>query len=142
MNAAVLVRTPEDEQTVISSIQESLDKRFHITLLSIVDPTDLGLSIDNLRDYAQISEYRDKSVEELQFVARKLRSKGYEATPRVEIGPFSEILDEEAEADRNDVIVLIKRRTLRGHIEKERGGSTLAVLSKYPGKVMVVRRSS
>ncbi len=142
MNAAVLVRTPEDEQTVISSIRESLDKRFHITLLSIVDPADLGLRTDDLKDYSQISEYRDKSVEELQLVARKLRSLGYEAKPRVEIGPFIEILDEEARADRNDMIVLIKRRTMRGHIEKERGDSTLAVLSKYPGKVMVVRRAS
>jgi APA family basic amino acid/polyamine antiporter len=141
MNATVLVRTPEDERTVISSIRGSLDKRFHITLLSIVDPADLGLSTDELKDYAQISEYRDKSVEELQFVARKLRSIGYEATPRVEIGSFREILDEEARADRNDVIVLIKRRTLRGHIEKERSDSALAVLSKYPGKIMIVRRA-
>ncbi len=142
MNAAVLVRTPEDEQTVVSSIRESLDKRFHITLLSIVDPADLGLSTDDLKDYSQISEYRDKSVEDLQSVARRLRSIGYEATPRVEIGPFREILDEEARDDRNDVIVLIKRRTSRGHIEKDRSDSTLAVLSKYPGKVMVVRRAS
>jgi basic amino acid/polyamine antiporter, APA family len=142
MNAAVLVRTPEDERRVVSSIRESLDKRFHITLLSIVDPADLGLSADNLNDYKQISDYRDKSVEELQWIAKKLRSVGYEAEPRVEIGPFIEILDEEAKADRNDVVVLIKRRTLRGHIEKERSDSSLAVLSKYPGKVMIVRRSS
>jgi len=141
MNAAVLVRTPEDEGTVISSIRESLDKRFHITLLSILDPADLGLSMDELRDYAQIKEYQAKSIEELQSIAHKLRSAGYEASPRVEIGSFSEILDEEAKADRNDVIVLIKRRTLRGHIEKEREDSTLAVLSKYPGKIMIVRRA-
>ncbi len=142
MNATVLVRTPEDEQKVLSSIRESLDKRFHITLLSIIDPSDLGLSTDNLNDYGQISEYRDKSVQELQSVARRLRSVGYEATPRVEIGSFSEILDEEARADRNDVIVLIKRKTLRGHIEKDRRDSTSTVLAKYPGKVMVVRRAS
>ncbi len=140
MNAAVLVRTPEDEKTVISSIRESLDKRFHITLLSIVDPADFGLSMDELREYAQIREYQAKSIEELQSVARKLRSLGYEATPRVETGPFVEILDKEAKADRNDVVVLIKRRTLRGHIEKIREDSTLAVLSKYPGKIMIVRR--
>ena len=65
---------------------------------------------------------------------------GYEATPRVEIGPFTKIIDEEARADRNDMIVLIKRRTLRGHIEKEREDSAVAVLSKYPGKIMIVRR--
>lgn len=140
MNAAVLVRTPEDEETVISSIRESLDKRFHITLLNILDPSDFGLSIDELRDYAQVSEYQAKSLEELQAIARKLRSVGYEASPRVEIGSFSLILDEEAKSDRYDVMVLLKRRTLRGHIEKDRRDSTLAVLSKYPGKIMIVRR--
>jgi APA family basic amino acid/polyamine antiporter len=142
MNAIVLVRTPENEQRVVSSIQESLDKRFHITLLSIIDPADLGLSTDELSDYAEIAEYRSKSTEELQLIARKLRSLGYEAEPRVEIGPFIEIVDKEAKSERNDAIVLIKRKTLRGHIEKERDDSTLAILSKYPGKVMIVRRAS
>jgi hypothetical protein len=142
MNAAVLVRTPEDEQTVISSIREALDKRFRITLLNIVDPTDLGLSIDNLTDYFQIKECQSQSIKELQSIARKLRSIGYEVLPRVDIGPFTEIVEEEAKADRNDVIVLIRRKTLRGRVEKEKEDSALSVLSKYPGKVMIVRRTS
>jgi len=141
MNASVLVRTPEDEEVVINSIHESLDKRFRITLLNIVDPDDLGLSIDDLRDYSQVKEYQTRSIEELQSIARKLRSMGYEASPRVEIGPFIEVLDTEPRDDKNDVMVLIKRRTLRGHIEKEREDSVLAVLSKYPGKTMIVRRA-
>lgn len=140
MNAVVLVRTPEDEETVVSSIREALDKRFRITLFNIIDPADLGLDAHDLRDYAQIKEYGSRSMEELQSIARELNSLGYEAVPRVEIGPFIETVDEEARADRNDVIVLIKRKTLRGHIEKEREDSTLAVLSKYPGKIMVARR--
>jgi APA family basic amino acid/polyamine antiporter len=142
MNAVVLVRTPEDEETIISSIRESLDKRFRITLLNIVDPAELGLSLDDLRHYSQIKEYETLSLEELQSMARKLRTFGYEASaPQVEIGPFTEIIDEEARDERNDVMVLIKRRTLRGHIEKEREDSALAVLSKYPGKIMIVRRT-
>lgn len=142
MNAVVLVRTPEDEDTVISSIRNSLDKRFHIRLLNILDPADFGLNIDKLRDYNQISEYQTQSIEELESITRRLRSLGYEASPRVEVGAFDRILDEEAKSERNDTIVLIKRRTLRGHIEKERDDSTLAVLSKYPGKVMIVRRAN
>jgi len=140
MKAAVLVRTPEDENTVISSIRQALDTRFHITLLNIIDPEDLGLSSDNLRDYAQIKEYQAESLRELNSIARKLRSVGYEATPRVEIGPFIHVLDEEAASDRNDALVLIRRKALKGHIEKEREDTALAVLSKYPGKIMVVRR--
>jgi hypothetical protein len=142
MNAAVLIRTPEDEKTIVSSIRRSLDKRFRITLLNIVDPADLGLSIDNLTDYFQIKEYQSQSVKELRSIARNLRSIGYEAVPRVEIGNFIEVVDEEAKADRNDVIVLVRRKTVKGHVEKEREDSALAVLSKYPGKVMMVRRTS
>jgi APA family basic amino acid/polyamine antiporter len=140
MNAVVLVRAPADEQTVVSAISEALDARFRITLLNIVDPADFGLSIDELTGYTQVKEYQAKSVKELQLIGRRLRSMGYEASPRVEIGPFEEIVSEEAAADRNDVIVLIRRKMLKGHIEKEPEDSAIAVLSKYPGKVMIVRR--
>jgi hypothetical protein len=141
MNAVVLVRSPEDEKAVLDSIREALDKRFHITLLTIVDPVDLGLSTDMLSDYSQIKEYQTETLDELQSLAAQLRSDGYEATPRVEIGPFMKILDEEAGAEKNDVILLLKRKTIRRHIEKEREDSALAVLSKYPGKLMISRRS-
>jgi uncharacterized protein with PIN domain len=73
-------------------------------------------------------------------IARKLRSIGYDAVPRVEIGNFIEVVEEEAKADRNDVIVLVRRETVKRHVEKDREDSALAVLSKYPGKVMIVRR--
>lgn len=139
MNAIVLVRSPEDE--VLDSIKEALDKRFHITLLTIVDPVDLGLSTDMLSDYSQIREYQTETFDELQSLAAQLRSDGYEATARVEIGPFMKILDEEAGAEKNDVILLLKRKTIRRHIEKEGEESALAVLSKYPGKLMISRRS-
>lgn len=140
MSAAVLVRTPEDEKTIVSSIRQALDTRFRITLLNIVDPEDLGLSSDNLRDYAQIKEYQAETLSELNSIARRLKSIGYEASPRVEIGPFIHVLDKEATSDRNDVLVLIRRKALKGHIEKEREDTALAVLSKYPGKIMIVRR--
>jgi len=141
MNAVVLVRTPEDEEEVLDSIKEALDKRFHITLLNIVDPLDLGLSTDMLSDYSQIKQYQTETLNDLQSIAGQLRSEGYRVTPKVEIGPFMKILDEEAGAERNDVILLLKRKTMRRHIEKGADDSALAVLSKYPGKVMIARRS-
>ncbi len=140
MNAVALVRTPADEEAVTSAISEALDTRFHITLLNIVDPTELGLSSDTLSDYSQIKQYQAESAKELQAISNKLRSMGYEASPKVEIGPFEKIADDEASTDKNDVIVLIRRKALKGHFEKEREDSAIAVLSKYPGKVMVVRR--
>jgi APA family basic amino acid/polyamine antiporter len=142
MNAVVLIRTPEDEKTVVSSIRKSLDKRFRIRLLNIVDPEDLGLNTDNLTDYFQIKDYQSQSVKELRSIARKLRSIGYEAMPKVEIGSFTDVVEAEARAEANDVVVLLRRKTVKGHVEKEREDSALAVLSKYPGKVMIVRRAS
>ena len=142
MNVAVLVRTPEDEEDVVSSIHEALDKRFHITLLNILDPLDLGLSTDKLNHYSQIKELEVESIKELQSIAHRLRSMGYETSTRVEIGPFTKVIEEEAKKDRNDMIVLIKRKTLRGHMKQEREDSALAVLSKYPGKTMIIRRTN
>lgn len=140
MNAVVLVRTPEDEETVVSSIHDALDTRFRITLLNIIDPTDLGLSTDELKGYSQIKEHEAQSAAELLSIAKKLRSMGYEASTRVEIGPFNEIVDQEAAADKNDVIVPIRRRTLKSRFDEEREDSIMAILSKYPGKVMILRR--
>jgi APA family basic amino acid/polyamine antiporter len=141
MNAVVLVRIPEDEAEILNSIRGALDKRFHITLLNIVDPVDLALSTDKLSDYSQIKQYQNETLEDLQSIAGQLRSDGYQVTPRVEIGPFNKILDEEASAEKNDVFLLLKRKTIRRHIEKGAEDSALAVLSKYPGKVMIARRS-
>jgi APA family basic amino acid/polyamine antiporter len=140
MNAVVLVRALEDERTLVSAIQGALDRRFRITLLNILDPVDLGLSTEKLSDYSQIKDYQDVSVHDLQSTARKLRALGYQAVPRVEIGSFVQVVENEASKDRNDVVVLITRKARRGHIEKTREDSALAVLSKYPGKTMIVRR--
>jgi hypothetical protein len=141
MNAVVLVRIPEDEEEVLASIRGALDKRFHITLLNILDPLDLALSTDTLSDYSQIKQYQTETFDDLQSIAGQLRSEGYQVTPRVEIGPFMKTLDEEAGAEKNDVILLLKRKTMRRHIEKGAEDSALAILSKYPGKVMMARRS-
>jgi APA family basic amino acid/polyamine antiporter len=141
MNAVVLVRIPEDEEEVLTSIEEALDKRFHITLLTVVDPQDLALSTDTLSDYSQIKQYQSETFDDLQSIAGQLKSDGYQVTPRVEIGSLSKILHEEAGAEKNDVIMLLKRKTMRRHIEKGAEDSALAILSKYPGKVMIARRS-
>ena len=74
------------------------------------------------------------------MIGRKLRSLHYDVSSKVEVGPFAQIVDSEAANDKNDLIVLIRRMTLRGHMEKEREDSAMAVLSKYPGKAMIVRR--
>jgi len=140
MNALVLVRTPEDEETLIRSIKESVDKRFRLTLFNIIDPAELGVSIHRRTDYEQLRKSQEESFEELKSIAERLRSEGYVCEARAEIGSSKTILTRELESDRNDVVVLIKRRTMRGDIERGREDAVQAIISKYPGKIMVTRR--
>lgn len=139
MNATVLVRTPEDEDSVVEALEYELDTRFRVKLLSIVDPSELGLSTESIRDYSQLKQCQAISSGELRRVAKRLSSEGFDVVSRVEIGSTRSIVEREMESSDNDVVVLIKRKTLKGHLEK-REDSAYAIASRYPGKVMIVRR--
>ena len=139
MNATVLVRTPEDEDSVVEALKYELDTRFRVKLLSIVDPSELGLSTESIRDYSQLKQCQAVSSGELRRVAKRLSSEGFDVVSRVEIGSTRSIVEREMESSDNDVVVLIKRKTLKGHLEK-REDSAYAIASRYPGKVMIVRR--
>jgi len=139
MNATVLVRTPEDEDSVVEALEYELDTRFRVKLLSIIDPSELGLSTESIRDYSQLKQCQAISSGELRRVAKRLSSEGFDVVSRVEIGSTRSIVEREMESSDNDVVVLIKRKTLKGHLEK-REDSAYAIASRYPGKVMIVRR--
>jgi len=139
INATVLVRTPEHEDAVVEALKYELDTRFRVKLLNIVDPTELGLSTESVQDYSQLKQCQAIASEELRRVAKRLASEGFETMARAEIGSTKAIVEREIESPENDVIVLIKRKTLKGHLER-REDSAYAVASKYPGKLMVVRR--
>jgi APA family basic amino acid/polyamine antiporter len=139
MNATVLVRTPEDEDAVVKALKYELDKRFRVRLLSIVDPRDFGLSTENVHDYSQLKQCQAISSGELRRVEKALGSEGFDVVSQVEIGSTTSIIEREMESRDNDLIVLIKRKTLKGHLEK-REDTAYAIASKYPGKLMVVRR--
>jgi hypothetical protein len=139
MNATVLVRTPEDEDTVVKALMYELNTRFRVKLLSIVDPSDFGLSTENIHDYSQLKQCQAVSSKELRHVAKRLNSEGFEVISQTEIGSTKSIVRREMESRDNDVVVLIKRKTLKGHLEK-REDTAYGIASRYPGKLMVVRR--
>ena len=139
MNATVLIRTPDDERAIVDALKYELDKRFRIRLLNIVDPRDFGLSTENIRDYSQLKICQAISQKELRFVAKELGSEGFEVVSQAEIGSTRSIVEREMESEDNDVVVLIKRKTLKGNLEK-REDTAYAVASKYSGKLMIVRR--
>ena len=76
----------------------------------------------------------------MEDIAKRLRDAGFKCQARVAVGSLFEVLRQEAESEANDVIVLIKRKAAKGDVEKERIDSAYAALSRYPGKLMVVRR--
>jgi hypothetical protein len=139
MNATVLIRTPEDEQVIVDALKYELDKRFRIRLLNIVDPHDLGLSTESIRDYSQLKQCQAISQKELRLVAKQLGSEGFEVVSEAEIGSTRSIVEREMESKDSDVVVLIKRKTLKGNLEK-REDTAYAIASRYPGKLMIVRR--
>ncbi len=141
MNAVVLVRTPEDEKVIVSSIKNSFDTRFRITLMTILDPEELGLPLSRVSNYHQLKSYEAESKVELESIAGGLRRLGFDVGVRVEIGKTEEIVREVAASELNDTVALIKRRSQRGHLVKYSEDSVLSIASEYPGKLMVVRRS-
>ncbi|MGC8961996.1 MAG: amino acid permease, partial [Candidatus Bathyarchaeia archaeon] len=139
-NALILVRIPEDHEKVAEAIRSSLDKRFKLTLFTVIDPEEHGFSMEDVRQYRYVKEAEEEAYMELETLARRLRDLGYECSVRVEVGPQLKIVELEASSDANDLIVLIRRRTMKGHLVKIREKSIQSLISKYPGKLMVIRR--
>ncbi|MEM2964204.1 MAG: amino acid permease [Candidatus Bathyarchaeia archaeon] len=139
-NALILVRIPEDHEKVVEAIKSSLDKRFALTLMTVIDPEEHGFSLEEVMQYRYVKRAEEEAYMELEALAGRLRDLGYECSVRVEVGPQVKVVELEASSDRNDLIVLIRRRTLKGHLVKVREKSIQSLISKYPGKLMVIRR--
>ena len=138
MNALALVRVPEDPEGLVQALTRSLDERFQLTLFNVIDPT--TLDPDEAKDQEYLEKLKNATQEDLEDVARLLRTAGFKCKVKVEIGPLLDVLRKEAESDENDAIILLKRKAAKGDVEKERIDSAYSILSKYPGKLMVVRR--
>lgn len=132
MRLTVLVRPREDPKTVEETLLHSLDKRFSIKLLSIVDP-EIEENVEGSRIEAE---------ESLEEVRRGLASNGFDVTSEVRVGSYDELVSEEAERGDSDFIVLLVRRMEKAALEKEsiRDAKIHSVLTKYPAKVMRLRK--
>ncbi len=141
MHAVILLRTPEDEEKIVNIIKEGLDKRFSITLLTILDPEDYGLPPDKVDSILEMKKLEDEVYSELSSIANRLQKLGYQVSVKIRIGSFNHIVISELESEDNDTLVFIKRRLFKKDFKKDFDESTiLYVTSKYPGKVMVLRR--
>lgn len=141
MHSTVLIRTPEDEVGVVNSLKSGLDRRFTITLLSILDPESYGLPPHEVSSILEMEKLKETVYGELASIAGKLQRLGYETDFRVKIGSFNSILIGELESEDNDAVIFIKRKLFKKDFKKDiEESSILYVTSKYPGKVMVLRR--
>src|SRR2546426_91811 len=140
MNALALIRTPEDPDSVAAALKRALDPRFTLTLFNVIDPGRMTPGPGEIGHYDYLRKLEDAEREDLNEIASKLRGEGFKVQVRIVVGPLLEVLRREAESEENDSLLLLKRKTVKGDIEKERLDSVYSVLSKYPGKLMVVRR--
>src|SRR2546428_4462144 len=140
MNALALIRTPEDPDSVAAALKRALDHRFSLTLLNVIDPSRMTPAPGEVGHYDYLKRMEDVEMEDLEEIASKLRGEGFKVQVRIVVGPLLEVLRREAESEENDSLALLKRKTVKRDIEKERLDSVYSVLSKYPGKLMVVRR--
>ncbi|HEX4921553.1 MAG TPA: universal stress protein, partial [Candidatus Bathyarchaeia archaeon] len=122
------------------ALKKALDPRFALTLFNVIDPSRMTPAPGEIGHYDYLKRLEDAEREDLNEIAGKLRGEGFKVQVRIVVGPLLEVLRQEAESEENDSLVLLKRKTVKGDVEKERLDSVYSVLSKYPGKLMVVRR--
>ncbi len=143
LNATVLVDVlqvdvPDENEVVAASIMKSLDRRLKIRLLAVVDPMSMGLRMENVGAYEQLKELESETRSELLEIRKRIKRHGYECEERVRVGPFSNVILDEAEKGTSDVFAVIRRKGFRGDIERQ--SIIEQVFSQYPGKLMVIRR--
>ncbi len=141
MNAVILLRTPEEEDKIVNMIRTGLDKRFSLTLLTILDPENYGLPPDKVESITEMKKLEDEVFSELSSIAAQLQKLGYQVNVKIRIGSLNSIIISELESEDNDILVFVKRKLFKKDFKKDFDDSTiLYVTSKYPGKVMVLRR--
>ncbi len=137
MNALVLLRTPENEDAVVESLKHSIDPRYRITLLSIMDAREIAPSLEDVNVYAQIKRYGSLVREELESIAWRLRKTGFRCEVRVRIGDTDTIIEEEALSEENDAVVMLRKKSI---VRGEKGRDIASIVTNAaPGKLILVR---
>ncbi len=134
MQITVLVRPFEDEESVIRTLTGYLDRRFEVKLLSIIEPEPAPLTGDE----------RSNVEASLKRIVKALRSKGYSATCEVREGGFEEVVNDEIVRNDPDFVVYLVRSLRRGMVEKASAhdAKIRSIMSKYPGRIMVLKKAS
>ncbi|MEM0078752.1 MAG: APC family permease [Nitrososphaerota archaeon] len=130
----------EETRKIVETITKQLDKRFEITLISIIEPSEFNLDLRSPSDRIELEKIKRDLLNELEDSAEELRNMGYKVSTKVLIGDLEKVVSREIESGRLDFIALIRRMTEKGRIEKAREDRLHKVISRYRGNIMVLRR--
>jgi APA family basic amino acid/polyamine antiporter len=133
MNALVFVR-PEERETIVEAIAESLDTSLRLTLQSIVTTDYWEMPL------ATAIAYKSSIEEDLDSMANELSSYGFEVKTRVDIGPLQKTVVGLVTSSEVDFAVLVRRKTSkRRSFERDSLNAIISIAA--PGKLMLLRRT-
>ncbi len=141
-DVGLLVRPIDDERTIVGSVLRALDRRFRITLLSIIEPRKLALDPATAKGSIELERLSSETLRDLERIAQMLRRRGYQVDARVYVGDLEKVVEAQLEKGRLDFIAVIRRFTGKARVERAGEDGLLKIISKYPGRVMVLRRVS
>jgi APA family basic amino acid/polyamine antiporter len=133
MNALVFVR-PEERETIVEAIAESLDTSLRLTLQSIVTTDYWEMPL------ARAIAYKSSIEEDLDSMANELSNYGFEVKTSVEIGPLQKTVVELVTSSEVDFAVLVRRKISKKR-SFERDSLNAIISIAAPGKLMLLRRT-
>ena len=132
MKVGVLVRPYENMDTAYKSVTHSFDKRFDIRLVSIVEPGNTSAE--------QLGKVVERVRQELHMLCQTLKSKHYTADYVVVDGDFEEEVSKMLERGDFDFVAYIQRRAEKSALEKGHELNIHNLITRYPGRVISLRR--
>ncbi|GBC72502.1 hypothetical protein HRbin03_00332 [archaeon HR03] len=132
IRVGVLIRPYENIETAYRSITHSFDRRFDLTLVTVVEPSRwFGGELDKVGEDV---------VNDLEALEKRLKHDKYVVDRVAAVGEFEEKVSELLESEKVDLIAYIQRRPEKSALEKGHEASIHNLLSKYPGRVISLKR--
>ncbi|TFG34870.1 amino acid permease [Candidatus Thorarchaeota archaeon] len=133
MDAIVFIR-PEERESIVDAITESIDTRMRLTLQSIIatDQWDLSLSA--------ALEYKASIKTDLQLMAQELEKYGFETKVNVMIGALEKTVHDTVTSSDVDFAILVRRKVSKKRAFERDDLSTI-ISAAAPGKLMLLRRT-
>lgn len=132
MKVGVLVRPYESMDTAYNSIVHAFDRRFDISVVSVVEP------YSNMA--GDLNKVGEEVRRDLSNLVKALKKERYNADYMVEVGDFEEKVSQLLEDGRVDFVAYIQRRAEKSIFEKGHEKNIHNLLTRYPGRVLSLKR--